>query len=215
MDKEKILEQIESNVSVCQKCRLYQTAKHPVPGHGNINAELVFVGEAPGKNEDDTGLPFVGRAGKLLDVLLKEIGMERKDVWIGNVIKHRPPENRQPLPDEISACEHYLTLQLEAIKPVLIVTLGRFALNYFYPDGKISRDRGNLIKLERYFVYPVYHPAAALRNPTMMRDLRSDFVRIPEVISNVKNLKDSKDQNTDPSTTDEESILDGQLGLGL
>ena len=236
MDKDILLRQIEINVKNCAKCRLCKTAKNPVPGEGNINAELVFIGEAPGATEDDTGRPFVGRAGKLLETTLAQIGLKREDVWIGNIIKHRPPENRDPLPDEILACEPYLALQLKAISPVLIVTLGRFSMNYFYPEGKISRDRGHVIKTNLYNVYPVYHPAAALRNPTMMKDFRDDFLRIPSIIEQVKlsggqfpsRAKDSscfsgkvaencareiKKGNFQKTETDHDS--NGQMGLGF
>lgn len=185
-DKEHILQEIEKNVRICQKCRLHSLAKNPVPGEGNINADIAFIGEAPGATEDETGRPFVGRAGKLLEAALAKINLKRSDVWIGNVIKHRPPDNRDPLPDEISACLPYLMLQLKTLKPKLIVTLGRYSMNYFYPDGKISRDRGHLIKVDDYNIFPIYHPAAALRNPNMMKDFISDFVKIPEVISNLE-----------------------------
>jgi DNA polymerase len=209
-----MMEGIAKNISVCQKCRLYQTAKNPVPGEGSFNAPIAFVGEAPGATEDETGRPFVGRAGKLLEILLKKIGYTREDIWIGNVIKHRPPENRDPLPDEIKACEGYLAMQLQIINPKLVVTLGRFAMNYFYPDGKISRDRGNLIKTVKYNVYPVYHPAAALRNPTMMQGFQEDFLKIPDVLKKIDNLRDTrviKDNLTEPS----DEVDEGQLGLGF
>lgn len=183
MTKAELLEHIAKNVKNCRKCRLCDLAKNAVVGEGNIDAEIVFIGEAPGRTEDETGRPFVGRAGKLLEALLKQIGRKREDVWIGNIIKHRPPENRDPLPDEIAACSPYLKMQLEAINPKLIVTLGRFSMNYFYADGKISRDRGHIIKVGAYNVYPVYHPAAGLRNPQMLKDLTVDFLRIPKVLA--------------------------------
>ncbi len=203
-----MIKQIEGNVKVCKKCRLYQTATHPVPGEGNINSEIIFIGEAPGQVEDQTGRPFVGRAGRLLESLLKEIGYQREDVWIGNIIKHRPPENRDPLPDEIAACEPYLTLQIKTISPLLVITLGRFSMNYFYPEGKITRDRGHVIKVKGYNVYPVYHPAAALRNPTMAQTLKTDFLRIPKVLEEIKHPVNFQVPKNDSSE-------DGQLTLGL
>jgi len=205
MEKLSIIKQVEANVKACRKCRLYQTAKNPVPGEGNINSEIIFIGEAPGQTEDLTGRPFVGRAGKLLESLLQEIGYKREDVWIGNIIKHRPPENRDPLPDEIAACEPYLSLQIKTISPLLIITLGRFSMNYFYSEGKITRDHGHLIKAKGFNVYPVYHPAAALRNPTMAQTLKSDFLRIPQVLLDINNLK----------SVAVEGNSDGQLALGL
>ncbi|HAZ29137.1 TPA: uracil-DNA glycosylase [candidate division WWE3 bacterium] len=193
MTKEDLLKEIEKNIRVCAKCRLCKTAKNPVPGEGNPNAEIVFIGEAPGETEDLTGRPFVGRAGKLLEAALAKIGYTRQQVWIGNIIKHRPPQNRDPLPDEILACQGYLAEQLQVISPKLVVTLGRFALCYFYNAGKISRDRGRLIKTQRFNVFPVYHPAAALRSTEMLKDFMSDFIKISTVLVNlnepaIKNL---------------------------
>ena len=210
LSKEKTIEQLENNIKVCQRCRLCKTATRAVPGEGNINSPVVFIGEAPGEMEDKTGRPFVGRAGQLLEKSLEKIGYKREDVWIGNIIKHRPPQNRDPLPDEIAACEGYLAMQLKAINPLLVVTLGRYSMNYFYPEGKISRDRGRVIKSGQYNVYPVYHPAAALRNPGMMKDFLSDFTGIPGVL---KKLESSNTLTSDiPDVTEHD---DGQLGLGL
>ncbi len=190
-----MLKEIEKNVRHCDKCRLCKTATNSVPGEGNPSSEIVLIGEAPGEMEDLSGRPFVGRAGKLLEVLLERIGYKRENVWIGNIIKHRPPQNRDPLPDEILACQPYLSEQLKIMSPKLIVTLGRFALSHFYSDGKISRDRGNLIRTAKFNVFPVYHPAAALRSPQMYKDLEVDFLKIPGVLSNLsvsKNLKEGK-----------------------
>lgn len=213
MDKKTLLEQIEKNVKNCTKCRLCKLAKNSVPGEGNINAKLVFIGEAPGATEDAMGRPFVGRAGQLLNALLKEIDYKREDVWIGNIIKHRPPDNREPLPDEITSCEPYLTLQLRALNPPLIVTLGRFAMYYFYKDGKISRDHGTLIKVPRFFVFPVYHPAAALRNPAFARALKEDFLKIPQMLKKIEAGTSNEVGSEEVST--EQLLLEsnGQLGL--
>ncbi len=185
MTKKAQLAQIEASIKQCKKCRLCENALNAVPGEGNPDTDLVFIGEAPGAEEDKTGRPFVGRAGRLLEQLLEKIGYAREDVWIGNVVKHRPPQNRDPLPDEIAFCEPFLTMQLDIIKPKLIVALGRFGLQYFYKEGKISQDRGKLIVLEKYNLYPVYHPAAALRNGDMARELARDFLKIPEVLKKV------------------------------
>lgn len=197
MTNRALLQQIEKNVINCKKCKLCETAQNAVPGEGNINAKIVFIGEAPGAKEDETGRPFVGRAGRLLEQMLEKIGYTREDVWIGNVIKHRPPKNRDPLPAEIKACMPYLTTQLELINPKLIVTLGRFAMNYFHKEGKISQDHGNLIVTDKYNVYPVYHPAAALRNGNFAKALLKDFMKIPKVLSEVeqKSKKEIKVEN--------------------
>lgn len=181
-EKETLLQEIAAQVKVCEKCRLCKTALNGVPGEGNPDAKLMFIGEAPGANEDQQGRPFVGRAGKLLEFMLSQIGMTRQDVYIGNIIKHRPPENRDPLPDEIEACKPYLTRQLEIISPKVIVTLGRFSMNYFLPSAKISDSHGKPFRMAKYIVYPVYHPAAGLRNPKMKNDLLMDFLKIPEIM---------------------------------
>ena len=178
---------IATEVAACRRCSLYKTATKPVPGAGNSEAKLVFIGEAPGFHEDQQGVPFVGAAGKLLDKLLAEIGLRRDEVWIGNMLKHRPPNNRDPLPEELLACKPFLARQLEVINPKLIVTLGRFAMNYFLPEEKISQAHG----MARYIVFsgkrrvliPVYHPAAALRNGGMMSDLREDFEKVAQFLA--------------------------------
>lgn len=175
MTKEEILQKIEKAVVECRKCRLYKTASHAVPGEGNINAKIVFVGEAPGYNEDQQGRPFVGRAGQLLDELLRGIGLKRSDVWIGNIIKHRPPENRDPMVDELRSCRLFLSDQIRAIKPKMIATLGRFAMNEYLPEAKISEVHGKAFKVGEYLVFPLYHPAAALRSEGVMSELRADF----------------------------------------
>jgi len=214
MDKILLLKEIEKNIKVCEKCRLCKTAKNPVPGEGNPDSEVVFIGEAPGEVEDLTGRPFVGRAGRLLEVLLAKIGYKRTDVWIGNIIKHRPPQNRDPLPDEILSCQSYLTEQLKIMSPKLIVTLGRFAMSYFYGDGKISRDKGSLIVTAKFNVFPVYHPAAALRSPEMAKALEEDFLKIPGVLKNLKEGKIDVSKGTnwfDGSKSDD--LPEGQQGL--
>lgn len=213
MDKEKVLKEIAESIKSCKKCRLYSTATNAVPGEGNINSKVIFIGEAPGHNEDISGRPFVGRAGKLLDISLKGIGYKREDIWIGNIIKHRPPDNREPLPDEISACSPFLDLQIKMINPVLIVTLGRYSMNYFYPEGKISLDKGRLVKIRNFYIYPVYHPAAALRSTKMLQDFNQDFQKIPEMLEKAQELlqKNNVGESSPNSTQD----LDGQLSMGL
>lgn len=184
-------------------------ARNAVPGEGNINSEIVFIGEAPGAEEDRTGRPFVGRAGKLLESLLGEIGFKRSDVWIGNIIKHRPPGNRDPLPDEVIACSPYLTMQLKAINPKIVVTLGRYAMSYFYKEGKITRDHGMAKKIGDMIIFPIYHPAAALRNPGFLDALRTDFKKISDVIEFVKTRKGSI--IVDPVKESDDS----QMNLGI
>jgi len=184
------LNQIAAEVKSCQLCPLYKTATNPVPGNGNANAEILFIGEAPGFNEDQQGIPFCGAAGNLLNQLLLMVGLKREEVFVGNILKHRPPENREPQLDEIAVCTPFLKRQILIIKPKLIVTLGRFSMNYFIPNAYISTVHGKLKEIiwegVNLFVFPIYHPAAALRNGQMMTALKEDFKRIPEVIKQAK-----------------------------
>ena len=192
------LQEIATQVKICQKCRLCKTAIQGVPGAGNPESEIVFIGEAPGHNEDMQGIPFVGRAGKLLEFMLGQIGYKREDVWIGNIIKHRPPDNRDPLPDEIDACQPYLTKQLEIIAPKLVVTLGRFAMNYFLTSATITTAHGKPLPLTDYIVYPLYHPAAGLRNGKVKAELIKDFLKIPEIMKMDKSNVLYNNLNTTP-----------------
>jgi DNA polymerase len=172
----------------CIRCPLHQTRTTVVFGAGNADADLMFIGEAPGANEDRMGLPFVGQAGKLLDKLLGEIGMQRGDVFIANTLKCRPPDNRDPFPKEIEACQDYLQRQVELIEPVVICTLGNFSTKLLRADSTgISRLHGHeevrLIGARAVRLYPLYHPAAALYTPSMLETLRSDFQRIPKLMA--------------------------------
>ena len=209
------LEKIRKEISACTKCALCKSAIQAVPGSGNPNADIVFIGEAPGFYEDQQGVPFVGRSGKLLDFLLGQIRLSRDDVWIGNIIKHRPPDNRDPSPEEISTCKAFLTRQLEAINPKIIITLGRFSMNYFFVDGKISRDHGRFIKAgagsKKFNIFPMYHPAAALRNPTVMDEFMKDFIQIPKILDQLKNATSGSVSAQTPIEPEDKN----QLGLGL
>jgi DNA polymerase len=186
MNKQKVYQELASEILKCQKCKLCETAIQAVVGEGSLDAKIIFIGEAPGKNEDEQGRPFIGRAGKLLTSLIEEMGMKRDDVWIGNIIKHRPPKNRDPKPEEIEACRDYLTKQLEIIQPQVVITLGRFSFKYFVPDCKITSERGKLIDIGNYKVFPVYHPAAALRNKKFLNTLKDDFSKLSEIIKELK-----------------------------
>jgi DNA polymerase len=184
------LEMLQQEASGCTRCRLAEGRTQVVFGVGNPDADLMFVGEAPGFHEDKQGYPFVGQAGKLLDKLLAGIGLTRADVYIGNVLKCRPPGNRDPMPDEIEQCEGYLFRQIEAIEPKLVATLGNFATKLL--SGKplgITRVHGQEQEVtlggNRVLLYPLYHPAAALYTPRMLQVLEEDFARIPKLISRV------------------------------
>ncbi len=150
-------------------------------GEGDINCAVMFVGEAPGFNEDIQKRPFVGRAGQLLDECIKAIGWKRADVYITNIVKRRPPENRDPLPEEIEAYKPYLARQIEIINPKIIATLGRFSMNYFLPFAKISKDHGKIFEAAGRTIFPLYHPAAALRATAVMNELKDDFKKLPDV----------------------------------
>lgn len=186
LTKEQQLQYIAHLVGECHKCDLFKTATNHVPGHGNPNADIVFIGEAPGEQEDKQGLPFVGNSGKLLDKLLSTISVPRQDVFICNILKHRPPENRDPLPLEMKVCTPYLKAQLKIIKPKLIITLGRFAMNYFFPEESISKIRGQVRKIIwqelSLTIIPVYHPSAGLRNGAMLKSLQNDFLSIGKLL---------------------------------
>ena len=186
-DKQSRLDAIKQDILDQNICpHLAETAKQLVMGDGNPDADIVFIGEAPGKKEDETGRPFVGAAGKFLDASLAAAGLSRADVYITNIVKYRPPNNRDPLPEEKAAFWPYLLRQIDIINPKIIVTLGRHSGGYFMPDLQISRDHGVLreVTLEgkTYRVLPLYHPAAALYNGSMRQTLLDDFVRIPEVL---------------------------------
>lgn len=165
---------------------LAASATQLVMGDGNIDAEIVFIGEAPGKKEDATGMPFVGAAGKFLDTMLAQAGLDRRDVYITNIVKYRPPNNRDPLPGEKKAFWPYLLEQLDIIGPKVIITLGRHSGAYFIPDLAISRDHGKprrvTYRATDFLVIPLYHPAAALYNGSLRQTLIDDFLRVPEIV---------------------------------
>lgn len=190
MEKENELQNIAEQVKACRRCQLWRTAKHAVPGEGSANAEIVFIGEGPGQNEDEQGRPFVGAAGKFLEELLSSIGIKRSEVFIGNVIKHRPPANRDPLPEEIEACWPWMESQLKIIKPKLICTLGRYSLARFMPSAKISRDHGQPKRVGDYVILPLYHPAAALYQGSLRKILETDFKKIPMILKRLPEIKE-------------------------
>jgi uracil-DNA glycosylase len=186
-ERRELLKEVYEQARGCERCPLHQTRTNVVFGAGNADAELMFIGEAPGANEDKLGLPFVGQAGKLLDRLLEEIGLERKDVFVANVLKCRPPNNRDPHPTEIESCQAYLAEQVDLIEPIVICTLGNFSTKLLRADTTgISRLHGQaeirIIGSRAVRLYPLYHPAAALYTPSMLETLRTDFHRIPGLL---------------------------------
>ena len=165
------LEELNNQILKCEKCALCKTRVNVVPGEGSSKSNIMFIGEGPGKKEDELGRPFVGSAGKLLDKLLGLIGLERKDVYIANVVKCRPPQNRDPLPEEVDFCREWLDKQIKIIKPELMVLLGRHSMDRFLPNHKISIDHGKPKRLNGQVYYPIYHPAAALYRTRLLEAL--------------------------------------------
>ena len=176
------LEEIAGLVRNCNDCPLGMGRTHAVPGEGPADAEIMFIGEGPGLQEDRQGRPFVGPAGQFLDGLLASIGMRREEVFIANMIKCRPPQNRDPQPTEMSACGKYLDRQIELIDPRLIVTLGRFSLGRFFPGESITRARGKARQKDGRYIYPVMHPAAGLRRQELRASIIQDFKAIPDIL---------------------------------
>lgn len=169
-------------VRACKACKLHRSRKNAVPGEGPAASELMFIGEGPGFYENEQGRPFVGAAGKYLEELLASIGLRREQVFIGNVVKCRPPGNRDPLPEEIQACSAYLERQIQAIQPKVIVTLGRFSMARFFPNARISDIHGQARMLNGRMVVAMYHPAAALHQPSLRREVETDFANLPALI---------------------------------
>lgn len=177
------LEQVATEVRGCTLCKLYKTANKGVPGEGPPTAKIMFIGEAPGFNEDRQGRPFVGAAGQFLEELLALAGLRREDVFITNVVKHRPPNNRDPEPDEISACALYLERQIAAINPRVIVTLGRFSMAKWFPNERITRIHGQPKWVGARLIVPMMHPAAALHQPQNRTLIEDDFRRLPDFLA--------------------------------
>lgn len=200
------LSAVHTEIFYCTQCSLHEGRTRTVPGAGDPDAEIMFIGEAPGKNEDEQGLPFVGRSGKYLDELLKGIGLSREQVFIANVVKCRPPENRDPQPNEIETCNPYIRQQIEIIDPLVIATLGRFSMNMFFPNAKISRIHGIPEYGTRRAYFPFFHPAAALRDPSKRDDMVSDFARLLEVVAEMRQRRANPDPVIDeePQTSPEE-----------
>jgi DNA polymerase len=186
LNAEQTLTQIARAVSSCTNCALHHSRKKAVPGEGPANAEIMFIGEGPGFHENEQGRPFVGAAGQFLDQLLQQAGVTRPEVWIGNVVKCRPPGNRDPLPEELAACDVYLEQQIAAINPSIIVTLGRFSMNKFMPGAKISQVHGQMRKVGDRYVIAMFHPAAALHQASLKPAILADFGKLPELLKQAR-----------------------------
>jgi len=202
MSKKESLKELEEELAQDKSLPLQES--NLVFGEGNPASEVMFIGEAPGLVEDQLKRPFVGRAGQLLDKLILMIGWRRQDVYITNIVKRRPPANRDPLPQELEAYAPYLARQIEIINPKLIVTLGRFAMNYFLPGAKISRDQGKLFRVGKRFVYPLFHPAAALRDQKALEALTSGFKKLPAVL---KKLDSTVEATLPPKNLEQQKLF--------
>ena len=204
MSTEEILKEVAAEVSVCTKCDLFKGRTKAVPGEGNPHAQVMFIGEGPGFHEDKQGRPFVGPAGQFLEELLASINLKRADVFITNVVKCRPPGNRDPLPAEIDACNGYLDRQIAAINPQVIVTLGRFSMAKFFGGEKISAIHGRARKIDGRICIAMYHPAAGLHQQSLKESIRSDFKKIPLVIAEAERLAAEGKMKAEPPKAKEE-----------
>ena len=180
------LDALAREICHCERCGLSRGRTSAVPGEGNPQAEIMFIGEAPGYNEDQTGRPFCGAAGNFLTQLITSIGLKREDVFITNIVKSRPPGNRDPLPEEIAACKPWLDRQIEIIKPKVIVTLGRFSMARFFPGQTISRIHGQSENCGEYICFAMYHPAAALHQGNLRAVIQADMAKLPKILEEIK-----------------------------
>jgi uracil-DNA glycosylase family 4 len=197
-EKEAILDEIAGEIRVCTRCELHRTRTNSVPGEGPADARIMFIGEAPGWNEDQQGRPFVGAAGKFLEELLGAAGLKRSDVFITNVVKSRPPGNRDPLPDEIVACAPFLQRQIDTIDPDVIVTLGRFSMAKWFPGERISRIHGQPKKDGKRLIVPMYHPAAALHQQALTATILEDFGKLPRILAEAEAAREAEAKADEP-----------------
>lgn len=199
------LRKVAEEVAGCMVCQLHLSRKKAVPGEGPADADIMLIGEGPGFHENEQGRPFVGAAGRFLEELLESINLRREDVFIGNVVKCRPPGNRDPKPEEIEACSLYLQRQINAIDPKVIVTLGRFSMARYFPDVKISKIHGEAKEIDGRMVIPMYHPAAALHQPSLREVVKEDFSLIPTLIAQRQSA--SLPQEIDPTDPEQLSLF--------
>ncbi len=189
------LSELYKEIALCEDCELAKYRTKVVPGEGPEDADIIFIGEAPGWHEDQQGRPFVGPAGHFLDELLHSIGMTRDDVYIANVIKCRPPTNRDPLPSEMMACRKWLDRQIELIRPKMIVTLGRYSLAQFFPGSSIGKVHGTARKKEGIIHFAMYHPAAALHQQSLRQTIQEDMLKIPRLLAQAEEVEEVKEEH--------------------
>lgn len=204
-------ERLYAEVRGCQRCPLAATRTLAVPGEGPLDAEVMFIGEGPGMNEDRQGRPFVGAAGKFLDELLAAAGLARESVYICNVLKCRPPSNRDPLPAEIEACRPYLDEQLALVDPLVVVTLGRYSMARFFPQHRIGAIHGRWKEVEGRFFVPMYHPAAALHQASLRETILQDFAKLPRVVERARAFRDEQRREAERAATTEIPITQQRL----
>ena len=191
------LTDLNKDIALCRQCEIAKTRTMSVPGEGAENAEIMFIGEAPGWNEDQQGRPFIGAAGQFLDELLASIKLKRSQVYIANVIKCRPPGNRDPLPTEIANCQHWLDKQIELISPKIIVTLGRYSMAKFFPGKTISKIHGTAQTRDGIMYFAMYHPAAALHQGNLRQTLKEDMLKLPLLLAQAKTAKIKEEVKTE------------------
>ncbi|MBI9048058.1 MAG: uracil-DNA glycosylase [Anaerolineaceae bacterium] len=213
MSSEDLLREIGEEISLCERCGLCKNRKNAVPGAGPANAEILFIGEGPGHHENEQGLPFVGNAGKFLSSMLQAAGYDRDSVFITNVVKCRPPSNRDPLPEELIACAEYLERQIEVITPIIIVTLGRFSMARYYENARISTIHGKPKWAAGRLIIPMFHPAAALHQPALRKTVEEDFSLLPHWIEKVKEKKKKEALLPVQSSQEEDGGQPEQLSL--
>jgi DNA polymerase len=194
MTAQERMESLYARVRTCTLCPLSKTRTHAVPGEGPLDAEVMCIGEAPGMNEDRQGRPFVGQAGQFLNELLEAGGLGRDEVYICNVLKCRPPGNRDPFPAEIDACRDYLDEQIDLVDPLVIITLGRFSMAKFFPNQAISRIHGRVKETAGRYYLPMYHPAAALHQQSLRQAIEEDMLKIPSLLARTETIKEEEKQ---------------------
>jgi len=188
------LSELYQQIELCQQCEIAKSRNRVVPGEGAEDADIMFIGEAPGWHEDQQGRPFVGPAGQFLDKLLASINLKRQQVYIANVIKCRPTGNRDPLPTEIQNCRQWLEQQIEIIRPKMIVTLGRYSMAMYFPGKSISKIHGTAQKRDNVIYYAMYHPAAALHQQSLRQAIEADMLKIPKLLAEAKDIQEAKPQ---------------------
>lgn len=195
---ERTLESIAQQIKGCTACELCRSRTHAVPGEGSPNARIMLIGEGPGHQEDQQGRPFIGNSGKFLNELIGRAGLQREDVFITNVVKCRPPGNRDPMPDEIAACSAYLDAQIELIDPDVVVTLGRFSMQRWFRNERISKIHGEPREDGKRLIVPMYHPAAALHQAALRGTIEDDFARLPKILADHDQKAEVENERSGP-----------------